>query len=409
MAKILYVTAGWSGLMDLLVRGDSTPRGMPPFIEPLRRLVDEGHDIDLIVATDSEASIDPQVDWLRSLPIEIVKWEKHGLRGRLQSARDLYRAVKSRLTEDHYDFVYGHGTASATANLAAQRAGVPFGQRLYGVTRLYWLFERSSQARFVLEAAVRQPLALLSFFLSKEFLVVTDDGSHADRIHSSVSGDYDFYHWRTGLDVPEQPPSGEVTIELPVPDDGQFLLYVGRIDREKSTERAITLLELLSKRGVELDLLLVGHVFDKGFARELSEQAEAAGLTDRVHMLGAVPRADLLNLHRHPQCVATCAFYDLSNLGNAVMEVLANGGCLVTLDNGSLDGIVEDGRSAVVGDSLEELAAEVESLVSDPSRRRRIGDGARLAARRAFDPWSVRIDREVALIRGAIEANTKTT
>src|SRR4029453_6736169 len=73
------------------------------------------------------------------------------------------------------------------------------------------------------------------------------------------------------------------------------LLFVGSIEGAKGWRRAVDVAENLSRQGLDVRLDLVGDGPDRG---ALASRVEAAGLSQRVRMLGWLPRPALNGLYR---------------------------------------------------------------------------------------------------------------
>src|SRR5690606_25845577 len=88
---------------------------------------------------------------------------------------------------------------------------------------------------------------------------------------------------------------------------------------------------------------------------------------------------------------------ELSNVGNPLLEAMVAGRCVLTIDEGDTRDLVRDGETGVLLQSGEPqaIAAALSKLAQDPSRRRRLGAGARRLAERAFWSWDQRMDAEV--------------
>lgn len=404
MARILYITGVAQGFEDALYEGRPS-RGMPAFVGPLRALVERGESVDLLVATPRTDPPAPRTGWLSDCRIEAVHWNIETWPQKVRSVAELFRATRRVVSAHRYDLAYLHGSVAAAGHLALFGTGVPVAMRLYGtfLADEADAVARSSGAVRMLRRfrlATAHPLEYLSFRLPKEFLLVTDDGTGADRVHAVVRGRYRWLFWRNGVDVPV-PAAPAPDFEPPF--DEPFLLYPARVSAWKRQERAIALLsELARTEGLRPRLIVAGHVTEESYRQRLTELAATAGLSDRVVITGSLPRPDLWELYRHPNCLAVLSFYDMSQLGNSTLEALAHGAVLIARNDGSLAGIVEHGTSAILVDEPEAAAAWVAKVHHDPELRQNLQRGARRAVADAFLTVEERIEREVALVEATI-------
>ena len=402
--RILYVTPLWSGLKDLLVDGRPAAGGMPAFVRPLQGLVAQGHQIDMIVATPrQDMRRHVGAPWLERVEVEMVPWQRQPRLDpvpwsrplvdgpkRLSSTVRVVRAVRRALRRQRYDFVYGHGSLGAIGTMLAQRAGLPSGQRLYGVHDLLARLDRPAARAWLLASS---PLLYLSFRTSKSFLLVTDDGSQGDAVWRRLGreGACRFYCWRNGVEFPVRP--------LPAADPATppFLFMPARIAAWKGQHRALEVLRDLHALGhTEIGLVFAGSVTDPGYRARLDRLCADYGLGEKVRYLGSLPGAELIPFYR--QSLATLALYETANLGNVVIEGMSTGSVLVVRDSAVLDGVITDGHNGLRVHTAEDAARGIAGLLEDPARARALAAAASSSARRLFRDWDARVEREIGLI-----------
>jgi glycosyltransferase involved in cell wall biosynthesis len=387
--RILYVTVLWSGLADLVLHGREEASGMPGFVRPLRRLLELGHQIDLLIAAPHPAPLWVGPDWLRAARIEILPWRGRRGLGHITSPALLLRAVAAAYARGRYDFVYGQGRLGALACLAARRRGIPCGQRLYGRALPTALLDRSRWATLR-----RDPLEYLSFTGRKDFLLVTDDGPYGEILYRRLGrpGRYTFLRWRNGCDFP-----GPATPAPDPPPQQPFLFFPARIVPWKRQDFGIALLRALHARGHDaLHLYFAGPVADPVYWQRLRDEARVQGLAPFVHHLGSLATSQLLPYYRHSAAVLVP--YAEVTYGNVAIEALAAGSVLVANEGGPIVELIEDGRNSILAPSVEAAAQRLDLLLRAPARAMAMRAEAVAAARRLFEPWDVRVAREIELI-----------
>lgn len=398
MPSILYVTGLWSGLADVLC-GGSTPRGMPAFIRPLKALGEHGFEVDLLILSAQPLKLNLGVDWLKREQITVITpWLS--ILGMVGALAGFYGHIRHRLRQKRYDFVYGQGTVGTLGVLAAQQRSIPCGQRLYGISYFLKEFERRRLGRWE-KARVffRHPLHYMAFSLAKSFLLVTNDGTRADTVYQQIGNrDAEFLFWLNGVDAAPAESSRVPTETAAEP----ILLYPGRIDRFKRQHLAIELLNKL-KASQELRLVFVGHDYDTSYRRELDALVDKYGLNERIAFLGPLPYQRLQELYQ--SSLAVLSFYDVSNLGNVAIEALASGALLISLADGSLDGIVVNSESALLVRDMDEASQALAGILAEPAAAWRIRQAARETAHKHFESWDKRVEREIARIAAAIDTD----
>ena len=94
------------------------------------------------------------------------------------------------------------------------------------------------------------------------------------------------------------------------------------------------------------------------------------------------------------------SLYDISNVGNPLLEALSCGRCVVSINNGATGEINRDGEVAVLLDeaALERLPSMLIELLGDDERRAELGRRSRGYALTHLRTWSERMALEVQLI-----------
>lgn len=397
--RILYVTPLWSGFRDILLDGAKNAKGMPAFINPLKKLVELGHQVDIIITEFgiSEKNLNVSSNWLDRTRIIFVNWDMKGYKKILSSIR-LCSLVNSILTENKYDFVYGHGSIGSMANIVANLHGIPCGIRLYG-TFLASEINRVSNIRI----AIRHPLEYLAFKLPKDFLLITNDGTRGDQVYDHLTkhtANYKFYFMLNGVDLPDRIFNGkndEINIEqFKIP----FMIYPARIARWKRQHLAIDILRGLHDNRLPIHLYFAGHITDTDYWNEIKNIIADYGLTPFVTYLGTVDNKVLNCLYQN--AVVVLSLYELSNLGNVVIEALSSGAVVLSLNDGSLDAIVTNGQNAILVDNSTEAIEQILSIYEDENKSLGIRKSAIEIASGVFKDWDTRAEEEIQLIENAV-------
>jgi glycosyltransferase involved in cell wall biosynthesis len=164
------------------------------------------------------------------------------------------------------------------------------------------------------------------------------------------------------------------------------LLLVGRLSPRKGTDVALQAMQLLTKRGLPVQLDLAGDVFPgyEWFELQLRAQAARGELVDRVHFLGFRDDADQLMQQADIVLVPS----RVEPFGNVAVEAMLAERPLIASGVQGLLEIVESGVTGWLtppGDAVA-VADAVEAVVRDwPTARARAATARAKAAVR-FDP-----------------------
>jgi glycosyltransferase involved in cell wall biosynthesis len=163
-----------------------------------------------------------------------------------------------------------------------------------------------------------------------------------------------------------------------LPPHGRVIGAVGRLATVKGYD---VLLRAAAKlRGTpDLHVVLIGDGPERA---RLAQLAADLGIADRVVFAGA--RTERWNLHQ---------LFDVSVLSsrtegfpNTLVEAMAAARPIVATDVGGVADAIEDGRTGIVvpSESVDALAAALESVLQAPERARALGAAARASARSTY-------------------------
>lgn len=206
---------------------------------------------------------------------------------------------------------------------------------------------------------------------------------------------------RPGIDEPPRAPAQQLdAIRAGLQLDGRrpVVAIVGRLIGWKGQERLVEAVALLRRDGLEVDVLVVGGEDpneEDGTLGRLTRRIAAAGLSDRVHLVGQVPDA-------RPYIQLADVLVNASDgepFGMTLLEAMALGVPLVAVAKAGPLEIVEDGRSGVLAadPSPPALAAALASALGDPARTAALAEAARARYLTAFTAERMAIEAGSAL------------
>jgi glycosyltransferase involved in cell wall biosynthesis len=122
-----------------------------------------------------------------------------------------------------------------------------------------------------------------------------------------------------------------------------------------------------------------------------------------VRFLGAVPHRDIFKYFSIADVFLS--LYDVSNLGNPLLEAMWAGLPIVTIDDRSTDELLQDGESVflIPHKQLEEqLPLKVRTLLTNESLRRQMAERSKKIAEDKILSWEDRMRLEEDLIQRLI-------
>jgi mannosyltransferase len=181
----------------------------------------------------------------------------------------------------------------------------------------------------------------------------------------------------------------------------------GRVRAQKGTDLFVDAMCELLPRFPDFTAVIVGAITpdQAAFGNALKEKIEAAGLSDRVVILGELPIADV---QRWFQRLTIYAFTSRNEgYGLTLIEAMAAEAALVAARAGAAELVVTDGETGVLvptGDARA-LADAIAPLMHDPDAARAMGQRAR---QRVLDKFSLDAEaRNIAAVYGAVNGRRK--
>jgi len=397
-------------------------RGAPSLYRTLKAYGERGHRVHYLapevganrfgpVATEPEPSTPqiPNVTFTRFPVPSVSRWRlpagRHGLpwpqlalkadqKMRFATAFPLIasRRAEEVLREEPIDLLYAYEVHGCLAVRLLQRHHkLPTVCRFQGTLMYPTLDNPLARARRYEEVlALRTPADLY---------IMTNDGTRGDEVLSRLNprsqGRVRF--WRNGLDMdrlkPVTPREAVAAREaLGIAGDRFVLMTACVLLPWKHVDRAVRSLPLLRRELPQAQLIVLGDGEERA---RLEDLAHDLGITHAVRFEGAVPQADVI---RYLQAADVfLSLNDLSNVGNPLLEAMACGKPIVTIDNGATGDLIRDDETGVLLPSGEpqRVAGAVLRLARDRTLRRRIAQGARAHATANFWTWEQRLDAEL--------------
>jgi glycosyltransferase involved in cell wall biosynthesis len=183
----------------------------------------------------------------------------------------------------------------------------------------------------------------------------------------------------------------------------RLILAVGRLDEIKGFRHLVDACELLARRKVLFECRVIG---EGPLRLMLQARIDAAGLSDRVTLLGAL-RQEEVKAH-----LAQAGVFALPSVATAsgardgipvaLMEAMAVGVPVVSTRVSGIPELVEHGSSGLLAESgdAKELAECIERLIADPASARAMAAAARRTVEREFDA-AVEAGKLLAAIEGS--------
>jgi len=187
----------------------------------------------------------------------------------------------------------------------------------------------------------------------------------------------------------------------------RYTLGIGELKERKGHHVALAAWAQVARERPDLHHVLVGNRPGDDYERSLLAIAEAAGVADRLHLVGNVTEDEKRDLLQRCEVFVhtpvRAADGGFEGFGIVYLEASA---CakpvLGTLDCGAEDAIVHDTTGLLVEPTVDAAAAGVARLVDDADLRARLGAAGREHAR--ANTWARNAEAVLAVYREALAA-----
>lgn len=174
--------------------------------------------------------------------------------------------------------------------------------------------------------------------------------------------------------------------------DGPLVLFVGKFSQRRNLPALVRAFAEVRRAGAaDHTLVLVGR---NHLRLPLEELARELGLGRAVRLLGEVPDEDLWGLYRAAQVFAYPSDYE--GFGLPILEALAAGTPVLTLDNEPLREVAGDAALLLPSGDADVLAEGLTRLIADEGLRRDYAARGRERARGYS--WRETADRTMAVL-----------
>jgi len=378
--------------------------------------VADGWDVDYLLARDGakkgnyfyEDEINPEgvniirlkwkLTWLRNMMPGVF----HTIATKFASYRTawmLYKKAKQLVKENKYDVVYGyeiHGVLAVSRltkqNLISESKIV---SRFQGTwLALYYLTNNTRKLKFNKEA-------IFALNQASDLCIMTNDGTQGDLAMEKL-GDLGkhgkFVFWTNGVDSQEVPANQTTPLIEKYKANREFVfLTVSRLESWKRVERGINSFIAFKKANPTLKarLIIVGEGSSKPELEALASQSE---FKDLINFTGGVAHHEVKNFLNIAD--AFVSMYDLSNVGNPLLEAIRANKIIFTLNNGDTSSWIthqENGFIYEVNESLTESAAkDFAEIISNDALKSKIQTNIKKTEADKLWTWEQRMAAEIS-------------
>lgn len=183
----------------------------------------------------------------------------------------------------------------------------------------------------------------------------------------ALSNGIDLSHFTKG------PASEEIYKKYAIPKNVPIILYVGRIDPEKSLDILVNSFKKLIKEAPKAHLVMVGD----GTAREkLEKMIKRKKLDSQTHFIGRVIGDDLSQIYRTGTVFVITSKTETQSI--VLMEAMASGLPAIAVNAGAVTELVKDGENGFIFEPNDTagIASGIYTIISNKELREKMSKNA---------------------------------
>ena len=266
---------------------------------------------------------------------------------------------------------------------------VPYIQRQYG-TFLY------SKLNNIVEK-IKYHREVLSFLLPAQKYIITDDGTYGYEVAKYFNiPDGKILFIRNGIDKMSLDDSIEVRNNIidrfNLPNNAFIVVSVSRLVKWKRVDRIISAFNGIDDNNVYL--FVIGDGDERNYYESMKKNKN-------ILFLGAITNNEVQQFMKACNCFVS--MYDISNLGNPLLEAMAAGKPIITLNNGNTKSVYNGENMILLPDISEEeikklIIKNILLLKNDNAYSKKLSNAAYKYAEENILSWDERINIEISQI-----------
>ena len=238
--------------------------------------------------------------------------------------------------------------------------------------------------------------------------IMTDDGTQGDFIMRKIQPKHlDFRFWVNGVDRHQF--NKELVDEIANKynlDNRYSLISVSRLEGSKRVDRVINIVRIFCEQYPDYKNQLTYLIVGEGVDRErLENMVKQYNLTSQIHFVGAVPNNQVSSYLK--ACQVFMSFYDLSNVGNPLLEAMRMNKVIMTLSNGDTSKWISHKKTGFIyspkNDFYEEVANDLALLIKDDELIENITGELLSFSDKNLWTWEERLDEEVKTVESKLK------
>lgn len=369
--------------------------GAPSFYKTIEAYVKKGYDVKLVTINEEYGILPPDNVYVmrnyrfdRYINIKIIG--KLFIRLKIKAynkyAKKVTKKIIRSVGKDNIVFYAYEVHGVKAAKWASKKFGRKLITRFQGTVLTY---EKDTLIHRIKRYPFYQALTTVA-----DLVIMTNDGTQGlQTLERLGNKSKNIKFWMNGVDLFDNNVYLDKDFKAKIGLEGEkILLTVSRLEHWKRVDRAIRVFAEVKKNIANSKLIIIGEGKER---KSLEELVETYGLQDEVNFLGAIPHNEVFNYMNVSDIFMS--LYDMSNVGNPLLEAASLGVCIVTLNVGDTASVIQDGYNGKIVNlnEIDTLPMIVTNLLKNPDERIRLGNNAQSYVDCHLYSWEQRMNMEL--------------
>lgn len=228
-------------------------------------------------------------------------------------------------------------------------------------------------------------------------VIMTNDGTKGDEVLKEVKNDSKLLFLRNGQNPvktkkEQENANVEIRKKYNITNKDSILLTVSRLKNWKRVYRAIEMFSKLIEYKSNVYLIIVG---DGDETENLQKLAKDLNVDQKVIFTGGLKQEEVWKYYSAADIFLS--LYDISNVGNPLMEAMRHGKTIVTIDNGETGKIIKNNYNGILlnPERLNNIEKTIDKLLNDQKLSKKLSMNALEYASKEFVTWEERMNNEL--------------
>jgi len=374
-----FVKKGWN--VEYLVTRDNSINGSYYYQDIINPVGINIHRLDM-----------PQLQLGENFRNHTLKTIYSKLRGYFAIIKLAWNGYKIAKEKD-IDILYGGGPHGV---LAAHIINLFLKNKKKIVSRFYGTFMYDKLSKQKKKEIIFNWDEYLAFKLKSDMMIITDDGTMGDRAVQQISIE--------NFKILSFFVNGVEKIKKQTSSDFLSAYTICRLASWKRVDRAINIVAILVKK-YNISDFKYNIIGDGAELNKLKKMVNKLNLQNNIIFHGAKKHtevADIIN-----KCSICFSTYDLSNVGNPLLEAIRGNKIIFTLNNGDTSSWIKHGENGFIyeinEDLYENVAKDVVKLLNDKDLQNKIIQNIKYTEEEKLWTWDERLEAEYQEIYKLVE------